>query len=44
MEFKVEGREATEKIVKEGGSSGRIYLPKKWIGRKVVIILLEGKE
>lgn len=37
----VEGYEVVEKIVKSGGNSGRIYLPKSWIGKKVKIILLE---
>jgi len=29
--------------VGDGGSSGRIYVPKSWIGGKVTVIL-EGKE
>lgn len=44
MEFKVEGIEAREKIVAEGGTSGRVYLPKAWVGKKVIAILIgEGK-
>ena len=41
MEFKVEGAEARAKVVGDGGASGRIYLPKSWIGKKVIIILKE---
>jgi putative transposon-encoded protein len=44
MEFKVNGVEAREKVVGDGGASGRIYLPKSWIGEKVIIILKEGNE
>ena len=39
MEFKVEGIESREKIVAEGGTSGRIYLPKSWVGKEVIVIL-----
>ena len=41
MEFKVDGIESREKIVAEGGTSGRIYLPKAWVGKKVIAILKE---
>ena len=41
MEFKVKGVEAREKVVGDGGASGRIYVPKSWIGKKIVIILKE---
>ena len=37
----VEGYEVLEKVVKEGGNSGRVYLPKSWVGKRVKIILLE---
>ena len=39
MEFKAEGTEAREKIVGNGGASGRIYVPKSWIGESVIVIL-----
>ena len=29
------------KIVGDGGNSGRIYVPKAWIGKKVVILLVD---
>jgi putative transposon-encoded protein len=33
-------------IVKRGGNSGRIYVPKKWLGRRARVLLIEplGKE
>lgn len=37
----VEGYEVLEKVVKNAGNSGRIYLPKSWIGKKVKVVLLE---
>jgi len=37
----IEGYEVVEKVVKGSGSSGRVYLPKSWIGKKVKIILIE---
>jgi len=43
MEFKVEGVESREKEVAEAGTSGRIYLPKSWIG-KTVVVILKGEE
>ncbi|MGP8319270.1 MAG: DUF2080 family transposase-associated protein [Methanosarcinaceae archaeon] len=30
-----------EKTVKSSGNSGRVYVPKDWIGKKVKIFLLE---
>lgn len=41
MEFIVEGIESREKEVAEAGTTGRIYLPKSWIGKTVVVILKE---
>jgi putative transposon-encoded protein len=29
-----------EKLVGKSGKNGRIYLPKKWIGKKVKVILV----
>lgn len=44
MEFKVEGIEAREKVVGDGGASGRIYVPKSWIGLKIIVILKEKEK
>jgi putative transposon-encoded protein len=43
--FNLEGEELIKKDVADAGSSGRVFCPKSWIGRKVAIILLpeEGK-
>ncbi|MFX0208828.1 MAG: DUF2080 family transposase-associated protein [Candidatus Hodarchaeota archaeon] len=37
-EFKISGFEILEREVKQSGNSGRIYLPKNWIGSRVKII------
>jgi putative transposon-encoded protein len=36
----LQGEEMIEKVVKGAGSSGRVFVPKAWIGRHVAIILL----
>lgn len=42
MELKVQGYQVIEKEVAIGSkTSGRVYVPKEWIGKKVKIILLE---
>ena len=41
ISFEVEGVEALEKTVVAQGTSGRVYLPARWIGHRVKIILLE---
>ena len=40
-DIKLKGYEMLEKLVKKSGDSGRVYVPLKWIGKKVKIILLE---
>ncbi|RLI78422.1 hypothetical protein DRP05_07220 [Archaeoglobales archaeon] len=44
FEIKLMGYEAIEKVVKPSGDSGRVYVPKSWVGKKVKIILLEPVE
>ena len=39
--MELEGFEVVEKVAEKGGNSARIYLPKKWIGKKVRAILME---
>jgi len=39
--FEIFGQEMIEKEVKPSGSSGRIYLPPDWIGKRVKIIRLD---
>lgn len=41
MEIKIEAYQAFEKIVKSSGHTGRIYVPKNWIGKRVKVLLLE---
>ncbi len=36
--------ESIEKTVKPEGNSGRVYVPKVWIGKRVKIFLLESDE
>ncbi len=41
MEVKVTAYQVIEKTVKSSGNSGRVYVPKDWIGKKVKVFLLE---
>jgi len=44
QQFVYEGFEALEKTVKNGGHSGRVFLPPTWVGKRVRVILLEPLE
>ena len=44
IRMEMEGYEIMEKEAEKGGNSGRVYVPKKWIGKKVRIILMEPYE
>jgi len=44
MEIRTEGFATLDKDVKSGTSSGRIFVPKSWAGKKVRVILLEPLE
>jgi putative transposon-encoded protein len=39
--FEVFGQEMIEKEVKQGGNSGRVYLPPGWLGKHVKIIRID---
>lgn len=39
--FEVFGEEMLEKVVAKSGSSGRVYLPPDWIGKRVKVIRVE---
>lgn len=39
--FEVYGQEMLEKVVAKSGSSGRVYLPPDWIGRRVKVIRVD---
>lgn len=41
MRVTVAAYEVIEKTVKASGNSGRVYVPKEWVGRKVKVMLLE---
>lgn len=41
MEIKINGFQILEKIVKNSGNSGRVYVPIDWVGKRVKIILLD---
>ncbi|MFX1513396.1 MAG: DUF2080 family transposase-associated protein [Promethearchaeota archaeon] len=43
-ELKVLGFEMLEREVKQSGNSGRVYLPKSWIGTRVRIIRISKVE
>lgn len=38
MKIEIEGYEVTEKIVKSGGNSGRVYVPINWLNCRVKVI------
>ena len=35
IQMKMEGYEVVEKKADKGGNSGRVYVPKHWIGKKL---------
>ncbi len=39
--FEVYGHEMLEKVVKQSGNSGRVYLPPDWVGKRVKVIRVE---
>lgn len=41
IQMTLEGYEVVEKKVDKGGNSGRIYVPKHWVGKKVRAVLIE---
>ncbi len=41
VKFEVYGEEMVEKVVKQSGNSGRVYLPPDWIGHRVKIIRID---
>lgn len=40
MAIHMEGYEAIEKVVKQSGNSGRVYLPASWVGCVVKVVRL----
>ena len=41
MKIEMDGYEVVEKKAVKGGNSARIYVPKKWEGKKVRAVLIE---
>ena len=41
IQIKMEGFEVIENVAEKGGNSARIYVPKKWTGKKVRAVLIE---
>lgn len=41
VDIRVKGFDNLTRTVRDGGSSGRISVPRSWIGKKAQIILLE---
>ncbi len=41
VKFEVYGEEMVEKVVKQSGNCGRVYLPPDWVGRRVKIIRMD---
>lgn len=41
VSMQMEGYEVIEKVAESSGNSGRIYVPKKWIGKKVRAVLMQ---
>lgn len=41
MKIEQSAYQVLEKTVKSSGNSGRVYVPRDWIGRRVKIFLLE---
>lgn len=41
MTITIEAYDTREKIVKKGGTSGMVYLPKEWTGKRVKVLLIE---
>ncbi|VVB51502.1 Uncharacterised protein [uncultured archaeon] len=42
MKVEVQAYQVIEKTVKVSGNSGRVYVPKEWVGKKVKVFLLES--
>ena len=44
MKVEVQAYQVIEKKVKPSGNSGRVYVPKEWVGKRVKIFLLDNAE
>lgn len=41
IQMRMEGFEVVEKVAVRGGNSARVYVPRKWEGKKVRVVLVE---
>lgn len=41
MRISLDAYQVIEKVVKAGGNSGRVYVPREWVDKRVKIILME---
>jgi putative transposon-encoded protein len=44
MRIEITAYQILEKTVKSSGNSGRVYVPKEWVGKRVKIALLDPLE
>ena len=42
--YQIEGYETRTKLAAPAGSSGRVFVPKAWIGKEVIIVLIDPPE
>jgi putative transposon-encoded protein len=41
MKVELEAYQVIEKEVKSSGNSGRVYVPKEWVGKRVKVLLID---
>lgn len=41
MKIEINAYQIIEKIVKQSGNSGRVYVPIDWVGKKVKVVLID---
>ena len=44
MEVKLEAHAVIDKVVTLAGSSGHVYVPRAWVGKRVKILLIDELE
>jgi len=42
MKITLDAYQVIEKVVSAGGNSGRVYVPREWIGKRVKIVLIDS--
>lgn len=41
MKFELDGNDMRRKTVSKSGGTGHVFVPKDWIGKEVVVVLVE---